>query len=83
MLAFIFAPMEMLIIGLVMLLIFGNRLPSVMRSLGQGMEEFRRLPPYVQRDLRARATAKTPLINFVLLGLIVVVLVAVTVYWAR
>lgn len=35
-------PLELLIIGLVILLLFGNRLPSVMRSLGQGMVEFKK-----------------------------------------
>jgi sec-independent protein translocase protein TatA len=34
--------MEMVIIGLVMLLLFGNRLPSVMRSLGVGITEFKK-----------------------------------------
>ena len=32
---------EVLIIGFVALLIFGNRLPGLMRSLGQGMTEFK------------------------------------------
>ncbi|MGB4727710.1 MAG: twin-arginine translocase TatA/TatE family subunit [Thermogutta sp.] len=45
MLAFMFgAPgwMEMLVIALVILLLFGNRLPSVMRSLGRGVVEFKK-----------------------------------------
>jgi sec-independent protein translocase protein TatA len=33
---------EVLIIGFVALLIFGNRLPGVMRSLGQGLTEFKK-----------------------------------------
>jgi sec-independent protein translocase protein TatA len=33
---------ELLIIALVVLLIFGNRLPSVMRSLGLGITEFKK-----------------------------------------
>ena len=33
---------ELLIIGFVTLLIFGNRLPSMMRSLGQGVTEFKK-----------------------------------------
>ncbi len=33
---------EMLIVGLVVLLLFGKRLPSVMRSLGVGITEFRK-----------------------------------------
>jgi sec-independent protein translocase protein TatA len=35
-------PMELMIIGLVGLLLFGNRLPSVMRSLGSSITEFKR-----------------------------------------
>lgn len=34
--------MELLIIGLIILLLFGNRLPSVMRSLGRGVVEFKK-----------------------------------------
>jgi sec-independent protein translocase protein TatA len=33
---------EMLIVCLVVLLLFGNRLPSVMRSLGVGITEFKK-----------------------------------------
>ena len=33
---------EMLIVALVVLLLFGNRLPSVMRSLGRGVVEFKK-----------------------------------------
>lgn len=35
-------PMEMLIICAVMLLLFGNRLPSVMRSLGGSITAFKK-----------------------------------------
>lgn len=44
MLGFMFAPgwVEMLVIALVILLLFGNRLPSVMRSLGRGVVEFKK-----------------------------------------
>ncbi len=35
-------PMEMMIIGAIFLLLFGNRLPSVMRSLGKGIVEFKK-----------------------------------------
>ncbi|MCU0961061.1 MAG: twin-arginine translocase TatA/TatE family subunit [Pirellulaceae bacterium] len=34
-------PLEMLIVAFVMLLLFGNRLPGVMRSLGRGVVEFK------------------------------------------
>lgn len=33
---------QMLIVAMVVLLLFGNRLPSVMRSLGQGITEFKK-----------------------------------------
>lgn len=35
-------PMEIIILGMVVLLLFGNRLPSVMRSLGVGITEFKK-----------------------------------------
>ena len=35
-------PMELLAVSLVVLLLFGNRLPSVMRSLGVGITEFKK-----------------------------------------
>jgi sec-independent protein translocase protein TatA len=43
-LAFIGVPgtQELVIIGIVCILLFGNRLPSVMRSLGEGMSEFKK-----------------------------------------
>jgi len=45
MLGFVFGapgPMEMVIIAVVALLLFGNRLPKIMRSLGSGIVEFRK-----------------------------------------
>lgn len=33
---------ELLIIAVIVLLLFGSRLPSVMRSLGQGVTEFKK-----------------------------------------
>lgn len=35
-------PMELLIVAGVVLLLFGSRLPKVMRSLGEGIVEFKR-----------------------------------------
>jgi len=40
--AFLGAPTEMIVVALVALLLFGNRLPSVMRSLGQSVTEFKK-----------------------------------------
>ena len=33
---------ELLIVAVIVLLLFGNRLPSVMRSLGKGITEFKK-----------------------------------------
>ena len=35
-------PMELIIIAVIVLLLFGNRLPGVMRSLGKGVVEFKK-----------------------------------------
>jgi sec-independent protein translocase protein TatA len=35
-------PLELTAVALVVLLLFGNRLPSVMRSLGVGITEFKK-----------------------------------------
>jgi sec-independent protein translocase protein TatA len=35
-------PLELFIVALVVLLLFGNRLPGVMRSLGRGIVEFKK-----------------------------------------
>ena len=35
-------PMELVVIGIIALLVFGPRLPSVMRSLGKGIVEFKK-----------------------------------------
>ena len=37
-----FSPRDMLVVAVIVLLLFGNRLPSVMRSLGQGVTEFKK-----------------------------------------
>jgi sec-independent protein translocase protein TatA len=44
-------PVEMLIIALVILLLFGNRLPSVMRSLGKGIVEFKKGVQGIEEDV--------------------------------
>jgi len=35
-------PLELVIVAMIILLLFGNRLPSVMRSLGRGIVEFKK-----------------------------------------
>jgi sec-independent protein translocase protein TatA len=48
---------EMMVIGAAMLLIFGNRLPSVMRSLGKSVTEFKKGINGIEEDLDAAGTA--------------------------
>lgn len=35
-------PMQFLVVAVIILLLFGNRIPEVMRSLGSGMKEFKK-----------------------------------------
>ena len=44
-------PMEMFIIALIVLLLFGNRLPSVMRSMGKGITEFKKGVKGIEDDV--------------------------------
>ncbi|HEV2972549.1 MAG TPA: twin-arginine translocase TatA/TatE family subunit [Pirellulales bacterium] len=48
--AFLPGGMDMLILLFVVLLLFGNRLPSVMRSLGQGVTEFKKGVAGIEED---------------------------------
>lgn len=41
-LAFWESPIQLAVVGLIALLLFGKRLPEVMRSLGKGITEFKR-----------------------------------------
>jgi sec-independent protein translocase protein TatA len=50
-------PMEMMIIGVVAILIFGNRLPSVMRSLGKSVTEFKKGVSGIEDELDNAVTA--------------------------
>ena len=52
-------PMEIAIVGGVMLLLFGNRLPSVMRSLGKSVTEFKKGVSGIEDDLDQAVTADT------------------------
>lgn len=45
-------PMEMIICGVVAVLLFGSRLPSVARSAGKSLTEFRRGMSDLQHDFR-------------------------------
>jgi sec-independent protein translocase protein TatA len=48
----------MIIIAAVILLLFGNRLPSVMRSLGRGVVEFKKGIQGIEEEVEKAATAK-------------------------
>lgn len=54
MLAFLnlMSPMHLLVIAIVLLLLFGNRLPEVMRALGRSINEFKRGMSDVDDNLR-------------------------------
>lgn len=41
-LAYGFSPFTLVVVLIIVLLIFGNRLPAMMRSLGVGMTEFKK-----------------------------------------
>lgn len=42
---------ELLVIGVIVLLLFGNRLPSVMRSLGRSVVEFKKGVSDIEEDI--------------------------------
>jgi sec-independent protein translocase protein TatA len=48
---------EMMIIGFIALLIFGNRLPSVMRSLGKSVTEFKKGVAGIEDEIDGAVTA--------------------------
>ena len=43
--------LELLIVAVVVLLLFGNRLPSVMRSMGRGIVEFKKGVKGIEDDI--------------------------------
>jgi sec-independent protein translocase protein TatA len=57
-----FGPWEMMILAGVCLLFFGNRLPSVMRSLGKSVVEFKKGIAGIEDEIDQAVTAdkKTP-----------------------
>ncbi|MGA9922463.1 MAG: twin-arginine translocase TatA/TatE family subunit [Isosphaeraceae bacterium] len=48
---------ELLIVAFVSLLVFGNRLPSVMRSLGKSVTEFKKGVSGIEDDIDQPVTA--------------------------
>ena len=51
--------LEMIIILVVLLLLFGNRLPSVMRSLGRGVVEFKKGVHGIEEDIEEASSSIT------------------------
>jgi sec-independent protein translocase protein TatA len=45
-------PTEYIVIALIVLLLFGNRLPSAMRSLGRGVVEFKKGIQGIEDDIK-------------------------------
>ncbi len=52
-------PTELLIIGFIVLLLFGSRLPSVMRSLGRGVVEFKKGVQGIEDDEDSGQSSET------------------------
>jgi sec-independent protein translocase protein TatA len=56
------SPFHWIVIALVVFLLFGNRLPSVMRSLGQGIVEFKKgmkeIPDESSKDSSDRSSSE-------------------------
>ena len=51
-------PLEMIIIAFIFLLLFGNRLPGVMRSMGQGIVEFKKGIKGIEDDVDGAVNRK-------------------------
>jgi sec-independent protein translocase protein TatA len=49
---------EMLIVAVIVLLLFGNRLPSVMRSMGRGIVEFKKGVQGIEDEVENAGNAK-------------------------
>jgi len=52
-------PMELALVSGAMLLLFGNRLPSVMRSLGKSVVEFKKGVAGIEDDLDQAVTSES------------------------
>jgi sec-independent protein translocase protein TatA len=53
-------PWETILLALVCLLIFGNKLPSVMRSLGKSVTEFKKGVAGIEEDIDAADKKPAP-----------------------
>ena len=50
-------PMEMLIVGVIAVLLFGNKLPEVGRSLGRSLVEFKKGMSGIQEEIHAASSS--------------------------
>jgi sec-independent protein translocase protein TatA len=53
-------PMELLIVGVIALLLFGKRLPEVARSLGKGIVEFKKGVRGIEDEVDSSAHRREP-----------------------
>ena len=53
-------PVELIIVAGIVLLLFGNRLPSVMRSMGRGIVEFKKGVQGIEDKSEADLTQSNP-----------------------
>jgi sec-independent protein translocase protein TatA len=53
-------PLELVIIAVIVLLLFGSRLPSTMRSLGRGVIEFKKGIQGIEDDVDEKTTESKP-----------------------
>lgn len=60
MFGFGFGVQELLIVAFIVLILFGSRLPSVMRSLGQGVVEFKKGVQGIEDDKEDSAQTRGP-----------------------
>lgn len=51
-------PLELFVVAVVVLLLFGNRLPSVMRSLGRGVIEFKKGVQGIDEEVEEKPQSK-------------------------
>lgn len=50
-------PMELMIVGAIAVLLFGNKLPSVARSLGKSMTEFKKGISDIHEEVRSAGSS--------------------------
>ncbi|MGI6401292.1 MAG: Sec-independent protein translocase subunit TatA/TatB [Thermoguttaceae bacterium] len=57
--AFVGSPVQLIIVALIAFLLFGNRLPSVMRSLGRSVTEFKKGVAGIEEEIDAAVKEST------------------------